>query len=138
MWIFVNIFLINCFVLGECLHRNHANMPFSTYDVDNDKEFELNCAFDYLGGWWFNECYESFLNGPWSSMYTTHIWCLTFSSMQDVLSVFMLIKSHEEWKCSWCWYLLLILCINLMNCIHLESWNKTFQSTISFLFLIFD
>uniref|UniRef100_A0A8W8JPL1 Fibrinogen C-terminal domain-containing protein n=1 Tax=Magallana gigas TaxID=29159 RepID=A0A8W8JPL1_MAGGI len=35
--------------LGECLHRNHANMPFSTYDVDNDKEFELNCAFDYLG-----------------------------------------------------------------------------------------
>lgn len=71
-------------------------MPFSTYDVDNDKKFGLNCAFDYLGGWWFGECYEAFLNGPWTSMYTTNLWCSQFSSMRDVLSVFMLIKSHEE------------------------------------------
>lgn len=87
---------MNCFVLGECLQRNHALMPFSTYDVDNDKTSELNCASDYLGGWWFNDCYESFLNGAWSSIYATNLWCLQFSSMRDVLSAFMLIKSHEE------------------------------------------
>lgn len=56
-------------------------MLFSIYDVDNDKEFELNCVFDYLGGWWFNECYEFFLNGFWFLMYMIYIWCLMFLFM---------------------------------------------------------
>lgn len=71
-------------------------MLFSIYDVDNDKEFELNCVFDYLGGWWFNECYEFFLNGFWFLMYMIYIWCLMFLFMQDVFSVFMFIKFYEE------------------------------------------
>nr|XP_016996742.2 fibrinogen C domain-containing protein 1 [Drosophila takahashii] len=49
---------------GDSL-RSHRKMKFSTYDRDNDKEFNRNCAFYYLGGWWYNACLDSNLNGQY-------------------------------------------------------------------------
>ncbi|XP_062583222.1 ficolin-2-like [Saccostrea cucullata] len=41
-----------------------SGMYFSTADRDDDRN-GFNCARDE-GGWWFNNCYIAFLNGPWS------------------------------------------------------------------------
>ena len=40
----------------------HNNMKFSTKDLDNDIH-KRNCASENKGGWWFNGCYFSHLNG---------------------------------------------------------------------------
>ncbi|XP_013781886.1 techylectin-5B-like [Limulus polyphemus] len=46
---------------GDSL-TEHKNMPFSTTDNDNDK-WGKNCADFYKGGWWYNACHHSNLNG---------------------------------------------------------------------------
>ncbi|XP_061190284.1 ficolin-1-like [Saccostrea echinata] len=38
-------------------------ISFSTYDRDNDR-WAFNCAVDFRGGWWFDECGLVFLNAP--------------------------------------------------------------------------
>ncbi|XP_055864019.1 fibrinogen C domain-containing protein 1-like isoform X1 [Biomphalaria glabrata] len=45
----------------------HNNQPFTTFDKDNDKWMNKNCAVECLGGWWYNECHYSNLNGKWGS-----------------------------------------------------------------------
>ena len=40
----------------------HDGMMFSTSDSDNDLDIR-NCASENKGGWWFNSCYSSNLNG---------------------------------------------------------------------------
>ena len=42
----------------------HNGQQFSTYDSDNDGHRNAICAFVYQGGWWYNACYRSNLNGP--------------------------------------------------------------------------
>ncbi|KAJ8392543.1 hypothetical protein AAFF_G00074210 [Aldrovandia affinis] len=42
---------------------NHTGMKFSTKDRDNDNDKDNNCAHSYTGGWWFNACGETNLNG---------------------------------------------------------------------------
>ena len=42
----------------------HNGNQFSTYDQDNDKAGVRNCAAYFKGGWWYNACYYSNLNGP--------------------------------------------------------------------------
>lgn len=41
----------------------HNNMMFSTRDVDNDNWKTGSCSNDLSGGWWFNDCHNSNLNG---------------------------------------------------------------------------
>lgn len=47
---------------------NHTGMKFSTKDRDNDKHSESNCARNYTGGWWFNACGDTNLNGRYAWM----------------------------------------------------------------------
>ncbi|KAG9351023.1 hypothetical protein JZ751_024912 [Albula glossodonta] len=42
---------------------NHTGMKFSTRDSDNDNNKDINCAQTYTGGWWFNACGDTNLNG---------------------------------------------------------------------------
>ena len=47
---------------GDSL-RYHNNMMFSTRDRDNDMWKTRSCSNDLTGGWWFNDCHNSNLNG---------------------------------------------------------------------------
>ncbi|XP_020628695.1 techylectin-5B-like [Orbicella faveolata] len=46
---------------GDSL-SHHRGSAFSTKDRDNDKH-SSNCANVHKGGWWFNVCHHSNLNG---------------------------------------------------------------------------
>ncbi|KAI8041929.1 angiopoietin-related protein 7-like [Drosophila gunungcola] len=48
---------------GDSL-RYHGKVKFSTYDRDNDYSAG-NCAEGHNGGWWFNKCAKSSLNGKY-------------------------------------------------------------------------
>ncbi|ESO97704.1 hypothetical protein LOTGIDRAFT_104370 [Lottia gigantea] len=45
--------------------ENHDGMFFSTHDKDNDGRYYDNCAKAYHGAWWFNNCFDSHLNGKY-------------------------------------------------------------------------
>uniref|UniRef100_A0AAV2JNY7 Fibrinogen C-terminal domain-containing protein n=1 Tax=Knipowitschia caucasica TaxID=637954 RepID=A0AAV2JNY7_KNICA len=48
----------------SALGRDTADgLPFSTYDQDNDRKSDTNCAMNLSGGWWFSRCGQSNLNG---------------------------------------------------------------------------
>ncbi|XP_013110198.2 fibrinogen C domain-containing protein 1 [Stomoxys calcitrans] len=46
----------------------HIGCKFSTKDQDNDKHASKNCAESYLGGWWYNSCHWSNLNGHYGDV----------------------------------------------------------------------
>ena len=48
--------------VGDGLKGTHNDQQFSTIDRDNDK-YEDHCALRFMGGWWYNSCHSSNLNG---------------------------------------------------------------------------
>lgn len=49
------------YVLGDSFSDTNGQ-PFTTKDQDNDK-YDLNCAVQYKGAWWYTACHSSNLNG---------------------------------------------------------------------------
>ncbi|XP_062121210.1 fibrinogen-like protein 1 isoform X3 [Drosophila sulfurigaster albostrigata] len=45
--------------------RYSENMKFTTFDHDNDKDDDNNCAVWNKSGWWYYYCYTSNLNAPY-------------------------------------------------------------------------
>ena len=41
----------------------HNGCKFTTKDSDNDRAGSGNYAITFRGGWWYNACYDSKLNG---------------------------------------------------------------------------
>ncbi|XP_061190382.1 angiopoietin-related protein 2-like [Saccostrea echinata] len=68
-------------------------MFFTTEDRDHDN-FGSNCADAQAGGWWFNKCSNTFLNGPWASQHWYRPWNPTFISGEYIKETMMLIKRH--------------------------------------------
>ena len=52
--------------LNDRLGYNNRQ-KFSAFDSDNDSNSKENCAFKYFGGWWFNCCFITHLNGKYYS-----------------------------------------------------------------------
>ncbi|XP_062572629.1 fibroleukin-like [Saccostrea cucullata] len=68
-----------------------SGMYFSTFDKDNDRSGS-NCAEFYRGGWWFNACFNAFLNGPWAMEDWAYPWFPTVLSGEDVMETRMMVK----------------------------------------------
>uniref|UniRef100_A0A3B3R845 Microfibril associated protein 4 n=1 Tax=Paramormyrops kingsleyae TaxID=1676925 RepID=A0A3B3R845_9TELE len=68
---------------------SHNNQKFSTFDQDQDA-FSGNCALDYLGGFWYNQCHTANPNGiyMWGAVdtrgITWHHWKSSHYSMKTI------------------------------------------------------
>lgn len=51
---------------GSIVQRIHNGKRFSTHDSDHDNWFFGNCAASYNAGWWYDNCYDSNLNGMYN------------------------------------------------------------------------
>ncbi|XP_061190478.1 ficolin-1-like [Saccostrea echinata] len=70
-----------------------SGMYFSTPDRDNDRA-GYHCAANWRGGWWFNSCHSTYLNGLWSSENWLSPWYPTVQYGTEIKETLMMIKPH--------------------------------------------
>ncbi|XP_060666373.1 fibrinogen-like protein 1 [Drosophila nasuta] len=75
--------------------RYNNNMKFTTFDRDNDKVDNGNCAYRYESGWWYSACSNCNLNAPYG-LYLRW-WDLHFNNIL-LKEVKMLIRPKEAMK----------------------------------------
>ncbi|XP_062607180.1 ficolin-1-like [Saccostrea cucullata] len=71
-----------------------TGVSFSTPDRDNDQGADRSCAAVYKGGWWFQNCYNAFLNGPWASASWLGPWYPTVENGRNIKETTMMIRPH--------------------------------------------
>lgn len=57
-------------IVGDSL-TVHNGRQFTTHDADNDISTSDNCGHQYGGGWWFEKCLNSNLNGVYYNQSST-------------------------------------------------------------------
>ncbi|XP_060667056.1 angiopoietin-related protein 7-like [Drosophila nasuta] len=74
--------------------RYNENMNFSTFDHNNDKDDNVNCAVWFKSGWWYKACSDCYLNAPYGPK--LHWW----NGHKHILlkEVKMLIRPKEAMK----------------------------------------
>uniref|UniRef100_A0A1I8NQ32 Fibrinogen C-terminal domain-containing protein n=1 Tax=Stomoxys calcitrans TaxID=35570 RepID=A0A1I8NQ32_STOCA len=70
---------------GDAL-EGHKGMRFSTSDQNNDAS-SSNCALDNNGAWWFKDCFNSHLNGPYKTQEKSHENGVTWDTWKPVYSL---------------------------------------------------
>ncbi|XP_050100011.1 fibrinogen-like protein 1 [Anopheles aquasalis] len=73
---------------------HHRGMKFSTPDRDNDQMKDLHCAREWHGGWWFNSCLSSFLNGPYRDSGTTLMRKITWHTFNNDWRGFKIVNMY--------------------------------------------
>ena len=72
----------------------HNGMMFSTKDKDNDNAKSENCATRWTGGWWYNNCHHTNLNGQFGGKSNKHmVW-----SSKDV-GYFTMRRTEMMFRC---------------------------------------
>ncbi|XP_071944802.1 techylectin-5B-like [Antedon mediterranea] len=73
----------------------HSGQQFTTYDRDNDKLSNANCAERFNGAWWYKDCSYSNLNGLYTTPGTDDmrsIFWLHFHNYNSLKKTVMMIK----------------------------------------------
>ncbi|XP_061176516.1 fibroleukin-like [Saccostrea echinata] len=72
---------------------NINGMKFSTYDKDNDPVSGSKCTDSMgIGGWWFNNCNDAYLNGPYALEKWKQPWDPPFKDGSYISRTRMMIK----------------------------------------------
>lgn len=73
--------------------KYHDGQQFTTLDADNDSYISGNCAKDYNGGFWYNECFKMNPTGTYSNSGVTGNMAQTdFNTYQDEMTWKMMFK----------------------------------------------
>ena len=70
-------------------------MNFSTMNIDHDRNSSFNCAFEYKGGWWFDNCLMSNLNGEFGNMLGKGIIWETWRGQESLSWIEMKIRPYD-------------------------------------------
>jgi len=74
-------------------------MEFSTKDRDNDNAEKHHCAKLLIGGWWYNRCSKTNLNGRYLHGKTDKDYGMTWATWKgfnySLPSVQMMVREHD-------------------------------------------
>ncbi|GFR95133.1 fibrinogen C domain-containing protein 1 [Elysia marginata] len=73
----------------------HDGAAFSTFDKNNSKD-PRNCAYIYVGAWWYKQCHSSNLNGVWGAVGSRGLIWSTLSGSRSLSFSEMKIRSVDE------------------------------------------
>uniref|UniRef100_A0A1X7UN41 Fibrinogen C-terminal domain-containing protein n=1 Tax=Amphimedon queenslandica TaxID=400682 RepID=A0A1X7UN41_AMPQE len=74
----------------------HNGLRFSTRDNDNDRWLINDCTRFHAGGWWYNACVLSNLNGRYFNTSTDNILGITWNGWQNTTLSFTEMKTRRN------------------------------------------